>query len=160
MKTKLLIAALVITAIAAAGVVVALGIGGGGISEVVVPIEAQDADNIGALHIELGYDADVLSPVDVRTGALAANAMLEYSTDANGWVVISLVDSSGIDGTGTLAEVEFDVVAEGDASTALTLDNLSAWDAANVFDVPTAATHGSFTTADGLASAPTVTFGP
>ena len=159
MRTKLIMATLVIAAVGAAGVVVALGMGGGGVSEVVVPIEAEGADDVGALHIELGYDPQVLSPVQVEAGDLAGNAMMEYNIDTQGWVVISLVDSSGMGGEGSLAEVKFDVIAEGDAATSLTLENIGAWDATNVFDIPTSATPGSFTTGEGLTAAPVLAFG-
>ncbi|GAG03326.1 unnamed protein product, partial [marine sediment metagenome] len=71
MRTKLIIAVLVLAALAAAGVVVALGLVDTASGEVSVSIQARNADDLGAVHIEMGYDADVLTPVDVKAGALS-----------------------------------------------------------------------------------------
>ncbi len=158
MRTKLIISVLVVAALAA-GVVVALGLSDSASGEVSVPIQARNADDLGAVHIELGYDADVLTPVDVKAGALSGDAMMEYDTDTPGWVVISVVDSAGMSGDGSLAVVEFEVTGDGDGSSPLTLDNIEAWDATNVFDVPAQSTPGSFTSSGNSVEAPLLTFG-
>ena len=159
MRTKLITAVLVIAALAGAGVVVVLGLSDSASGDVSVPIEARNVDDLGAVHIELGYDADVLTPVDVKAGALSGNAMMEYDTGTPGWVVISVVDSAGMSGDGSLAVVEFEVTGDGAGSSPLTLDNIDAWDATDVFDIPVQSTPGSYTSSGNPVEAPLLTFG-
>lgn len=161
MKTKALIIGLVIIAIAAACVVVFVMLPGKDGEEVVkVPINAQSADDVGAIHIELAYDPAVLEATEVKAGTLAGNAMIEYHLDTTGWVVVSMVDSAGMNGEGSLAVVTFNVVGEDGATSALTLENLAAWDATNVFDMPVESTPGSFAGKARKLTAPVMFFNP
>lgn len=55
--------------------------------------------------------------------------------------------------------MEFEVTGDGDGSSPLTLDNIEAWDATNVFDIPVQLTPGSYTSSDNPVEAPLLTFG-
>ena len=94
-----------------------------------VPIEVAGAANVGAMHIELSYDAGVLQAIEVKPGSLAGSAMLESNLSMPGQVIIGLVDAAGLNGDGSVAVIVFQIVGrEGDTSS-LTLENLATHDA-------------------------------
>lgn len=126
--------------------------------EVSIPINAEDASNIGALHLELVYDPTVLEPIEVQKGMLAGNAMLESNIDVPGRVVIGMIDASGISGNGSLAVISFRVVGTNGMTSALTLEKLAAHDATTLIDVLTKATPGSFIVKDRSFTAPIIHF--
>lgn len=128
--------------------------------EVSIPINAEDANNIGALHLELIYDPAVLEPTEVEKGMLARNAMLESSTDTPGRVVIGMIDAAGINGNGSLAVISFRVVGKDGMTSPLILEKLTAHDATTLVDVPTKATSGSFTVKDRSFTTPIILFSP
>lgn len=128
--------------------------------QVSIPINAENADNIGSLHLELAYDPAVLEPIEVEKGMLAGSAMLESNIDVPGRVVIGMIDTSGINGNGSLAVISFNVVGTNGITSALTLEEVAAHDAASLIDVPTRATSGSFTVEDRSFTAPVILFSP
>ena len=131
---------------------------GGAKAEVTVPVNARGADDVGALHIELTYDPAVLNAAGVEKGTLAGNAMMEYNLDTPGWVVVSMIDSAGMNGDGSLVVVSFEVLGEGEMTSPLTLEKLAAWDTTNIFDMPTGSSAGSFTVKGRSFTAPVVIF--
>ena len=161
MKRKPVIIGVAIIVIAAIVVAVVLLLGGGDeAGAVAVRINAQGADDVGAVHIELIYDADVLQATGVEKGTLASNAMLQSNLEPPGWVVVSMIDSSGMNGEGSLAVVTFEVVGESGMSTPLLLGNLEAWDATDVFGIPTESEPASFTVSGRKVVAPVLIFNP
>lgn len=128
--------------------------------KVSIPINAENANNIGALHLELVYDPTVLEPIKVQKGMLAGNAMLESNIDISGRVVIGIIDASGINGNGSLAVISFSVVGTNGMTSALTLGKVVAHDATTLIDVPTRSTSGSFTVKDRSFTAPVILFSP
>lgn len=128
--------------------------------EVSIPINAENANNIGALHLELVYDPMVLEPTEVEKGMLAGNAMLESNIDTPGRIVIGMIDASGISGNGPLAVISFRLVGANGMTSALTLEKLTAHDATTLMDIPTRATPGSFTVKDYSFKPPVILFSP
>ena len=109
-----------------------------------VPIEVAGAANVGAMHIELSYDAGVLQANEVKRGPLAGSALLESDLSATGRAVIGLADVAGLNGDGAVAVVAFQVVGrEGDASP-LTLENLAAHDATTLDALAVQEINGTF----------------
>jgi len=164
MKTKPTVIGLVIVVIIAivgifVGVVLGRGEGEGDIA-VKVPVNAQGADDVGALHIELAYDPAVLNATGVEKGTLASNAMMEFSVDTPGRVWVGMIDAAGMNGDGSLVEVSFEVLGQDETTSPLTLEKLAAWDATNIFDIPTEASPGSFTVKNRLFTAPAIIFAP
>ena len=139
---------------------------GGGVipsetAEVRIPVNAQGAANVGSLHLELSYDSEVLHAILVEKGEAAdANAMLEYSVDSPGRVVIGMISSNGINGNGSLAIVTFEVEGEGNTTTSLELENVVAHDAFSLAELSTTALTGSFATEDHSFEAPILVFIP
>jgi hypothetical protein len=79
---------------------------------------------VSSMDIVLTYEADVLCAVDVEAGALGKNALIEANTARDGAVIIALVDSSGINGDGTVASVTFEVIGDAGTTSALTLEGV------------------------------------
>jgi len=133
------------TAAAQAGLTVKVGeVSGAPGQRAEVPIEVVGASDVGSLHIELVYDADVLQPVEVKNGALAGGAILDKNLNTPGRVVLGLITTQGINGNGEVAVVSFDVVGKDGATSALTLENVRANDATTLADIPTAVENGTF----------------
>jgi hypothetical protein len=109
-----------------------------------VPIEVEEAANLGAMHIELSYDAGVLQATEVKQGALAENAMLESDLSAPGRVVIGLIDAAGMSGDGAVAVVVFQVIGQEGDNSPLTLENLAAHDATSMDVLVVEGTSGVF----------------
>jgi hypothetical protein len=109
-----------------------------------VPIEVGEATNVGAMHIELSYDADVLQATEVKRGALAENAMLESDLSALGRVVIGLIDAAGMNGDGAVAVVVFQIVGQEGDTSPLILENLTAHEATNLGALTVEGTNGTF----------------
>lgn len=157
---KWLIAGLVIIVILIVVLIVVLAGGGGGgdgDGDVVVPINVQGASNVGSISIEMAYDSTVLEATGVESGELASNAMMEFNIDNPGLVVIGIVDSSGINGDGAVAEVGFNVI-DSEGTSSLSLDIVKTHDAESLIDIINETSGGSFIAEDGLAEAPLITF--
>ncbi len=129
-------------------------------TEISVPINLVGADNLGSLEFVLAYEPDVLEVIDVQPGPLAEQALLEFSTATPGILWAGMIDSDGISGDGPAAIVTFRVIEGGGSSSRLGLQNVVAYDATSLLDIIVEASAGSFSTADGALSPPSLTFGP
>jgi hypothetical protein len=123
--------------------------------EVSIPISIDDANNIGSLQIELSYDAVVLHATKVEAEELGKNALIEFNLDNPGLIIIGIVDSSGIRGSGSLVSVSFDVVQK-DAQSPIAIEGAKAHDVDTLVDLPMNLTEGGF--AAGKVSAPSISF--
>jgi len=102
----------------------------------------KNADGVGALHIELVYDASALEAVKVKAGKLAKNAMMESNLKTPGRVIIGIVEAEGITGDGTVATVTFKSKSKS-AQTALTLENVQAHSAETLHELVAETTPGA-----------------
>ena len=109
-----------------------------------VPIEVAGAANVGAMHIELSYDAGVLQAKEVKRGALADNAMLESNLSAPGRALIGLIHAAGLNGEGVVAVVVFQVLGREGDTTPLVLENLAAHDATTLDALAVEESNGIF----------------
>lgn len=102
-----------------------------------IPIDLRGARDIGAMHLELVFDAAILQPDTVERGALlgGGNALMESNTSYPGRVVISLISLQGISGDGTVAMVRFRVLGKGGQQSALRFESSRAWERTNHIDV-------------------------
>ena len=123
--------------------------------EVDVAVNLQNASNVGSLQIEISYDASVLQVMQVEAEELGENALIESNLDNPGGIVIGIVDSSGINGSGPVVSITFDVL-EKDGSSYLTIENATAHDVNTLVDLPANLTQGEFTA--GEVSPPTISF--
>ncbi len=97
---------------------------GGGAS---VTIDVAGDQGIGAMHVELTYDATVLSVEGVDAGPAVQGASLKENHDAAGRVVLSIATDKSLKGGGPLATVRFKVVGRGGQESPLTLEKCKAW---------------------------------
>ena len=121
--------------------------------EVDVAVNLQNASNVGSLQIGISYDASVLQVMQVEAEELGENALIESNTDNPGVIVIGIVDSSGINGSGSVVSISFTVL-EKDGSSYLTIENATAHDVNTLVDLPTTLTQGNFLSGD--VSPPTI----
>jgi Cohesin domain len=119
---------------------------GGSGATVSVPITLNGAADVGALHVELTFDPSVLEPQSAERGRLASSNSLVDSNPQPGRLTIGLVTSEKINGNGEVLVAKFKVLGKKNAKSALTLENVKAWQGdVNRFDVKVNATAGEFT---------------
>ena len=123
--------------------------------ELKVPLDISGASNVGSIGIELAYDSTVLKPLVVKTAELTGNSMMEYNLKIPGRVIIGIIDSSGINGDGTLVTVSFNIVSS-KGSSPLTLDKIEAHDTTTLFDIPAEASAGSYSAESKSLKSPTI----
>ena len=128
--------------------------------QIAVPIFLEGAANVGSLEFVLIYESTVLAINKVEQGALASNALLEISTATPGLLWAGMIDANGMSGDGPAAVITFDVIGNGESSTALTLENVVAHDATSLLDIITRSLPGSFTVSDSSLTAPSLGFLP
>lgn len=113
-----------------------------------VPIQATGAPGVGALHLELTYDAKVLQPQTVDKGTLASsNALLDSNTTQPGRIVIGLISLDAIKGDGALANVTFKVIGDAGTSSALNIENAQAWESGTHAEILVKTEPGKITVA-------------
>ena len=124
-------------------------------NQIEVPIDVQNVSNVGSFQIEISYDANVLQATDVKAEELGKNAMIESNLDNPGIIIVGIVDSPGINGSGSIVSISFDVL-EKDSASSLTIKNATAHDVNTLVDLPTSFTQGNF--ASGDVSPPIISF--
>ena len=120
----------------------------------------EGAANLGSLEFVLVYEPDVLEVTNVRKGSLSSRALLESSIRTPGLVWTGLIDANGINGDGPAAVITFEIVGDDGSITALTLENVVAYDASTLLDIITTSTGGNFVVQDRSLVAPTLRFHP
>lgn len=114
-----------------------------------VPVELTGAAAIGAVHLEITFDPEVLTPTDVVGGSMASSALVDFNA-TDGRVVIGVVSSDGIDGNGSVVIARFDVIGSDGATSPLALENVQAWEATiDRFELKIDTTDGTFTVNNG-----------
>ena len=123
-----------------------------------VPINLTEASNVGSLEFVLAYDPEVLQVTSVAPGALANAAVIGSNTLASGRVWVGIADARGINGSGAVAIVTFDIVGQQRGSSALALEQVAAHDATSLLDILSDATAGEYTLEGPNATGPTLVF--
>jgi hypothetical protein len=119
--------------------------GSGGTKQIVVPINVSGASVLGALHLELSYDSDILQVVSVeRGGLLGAGTLFQYNLDTPGDLIFGLADSHGISGDGSIAVVTFKASGKYKYISSLSMENVLAYNANTLEEIPGTTTEGSF----------------
>ncbi len=158
---KLIIAGVVIVAILVVILVIVLGGSGDdneeAAGELNVAVNLEGAKNVGSISLGLTYDSTVLKAADVKLGDMAGNAMLEYNLTNPGQVVIGIIDSSGIEGDGSVAVISFNVVGEKGTST-LGLTEVLTHDATTLVDIINTKTDGQVDVASESVTPPVIRF--
>ncbi len=114
--------------------------------EVSILIERRGASNIGAMHLELVYDAAILEAKKVeKAHLLMGNVLLASNLDEPGRLVVGLVTLDGVNGDGAALNVHFVVKGQEGQKSPLSLENLRAWEGEQRLDVLVKAESGEFT---------------
>lgn len=94
-----------------------------------VPISVSSTETIGAMDISLTYDPTVITATGVADGELIADAdLIANYTGMSGVVNVSLASLNGINGTGTIAVIQFNVVGCDNVTSPLTFSRADAYD--------------------------------
>jgi hypothetical protein len=98
-----------------------------------------DAVGIGSFDVKIGFDPDHVAIVDVQTGELTGDSMLESEIE-NGTLNIAIIDLAGISGSGSIAEISCTPIAGGDTSSLTLLGGLAyngtTFEAEEIEDIP------------------------
>ena len=122
-----------------------------------IPINLKGASNMGGLSFDLVYDPAILEVTTVKAGTLAQNALIDSNTKTPGHVIIGIVSSNGINGSGAVATVTFKSKAK-TGTSALTLEKVEAYSADKLQDMRTQVSAGQFNAKDNSSNAPTISF--
>ena len=123
-----------------------------------VPILATKAINVGSLEFTLVYDADKLELTQIERGMLSSNSLIDSGSSEPGRLWAAIIDSQGMNGSGTIAVVKF-IVREGVTGVMqLSLNGIEAFDATTLVDIATETTPGEFNTTKLNPLSPIVTF--
>jgi hypothetical protein len=125
--------------------------------EINVPIHVQNSNNIGSIDIDFKYNPDVLEITDVLPGELTQNAMMEYNSDNPGILIIGIIDTDGISGSGDLVIIKFDVVDQTRTSQ-LDLVSVKTHDASSLIDVINKNTDGIYKAEGNVLETPVISF--
>jgi hypothetical protein len=95
-----------------------------------IPIMVSSTSNIGATDISLTYDPDVISVTGVVANGtlIAATDLIANHTATSGIVNISVASLYGINGTGSIAVIQFHVDGSSSETSPLTLSRAEAYD--------------------------------
>ena len=109
--------------------------------EAEVPVNIEDATDVGSIDITILYDPAVLNISKVEKGSLV-KGMFSSNTENEGIIVIGIADSSGINGDGRIAKLTFNVIGNG--STPITIQNAKAYDVSTHADIEVSVENGNF----------------
>jgi hypothetical protein len=127
------------------------------VATVKIPVDIKESKDIGSLHFEVVYDWSILSAIEVEYGALADDAILEYSVAAPGRVIVEIISSSGISGNLSIASIIFRIGKDTDVTIPIDVENVVAYNVTDLSEIQASATAGSYT-GDGTCQPPTLIF--
>jgi hypothetical protein len=90
-------------------------------SRIVIPVKVSGASNLGGMDLIVLYNSSVLKYIKTEKGSLSSNAIIEANQSRPGLVLISIVDSKGISGSGSVCQLSFDVTGNSGSSSYVAL---------------------------------------
>ena len=123
-----------------------------------VPILATRAKNVGSLEFILRYDPAKLEFAGMDPGLLTGDSILDSHSPRPGLIWAGIVDAQGINGSGPVAVVKFNIRDPEGGALPLTLENIIAFDADTLVDIITTTTPGQFNGSGPAFLSPIVTF--
>lgn len=89
-------------------------------SSVQIPLTLNGIEEkIGNMDMTISYDPSVLEATEVIKGGLTTNSIFDYNILSQGTIKISLADSQGFSGDGSIAYVKFNVISSEGSSSPL-----------------------------------------
>ena len=98
-------------------------------STIQVPIRLNNAGNIGSMNFVVTYNPQVLRVNRVDSGSLLSGALFTPNYQSPPEVRCGVATSGGVNGSGTMAYIEFQVIGTAGSSSPLTISELSSGDA-------------------------------
>jgi hypothetical protein len=123
-----------------------------------VPVEIQNAGNIGSIEFELIYDENILTATNVVKGKGMSNILMEYNTDSPGSVLIGAASLNGFSGDNTLVTVTFKIRQSTEAPVTLALANVTAYSLDSMEEMPSDVTNGDLNPKSHTSMAPSIVF--
>ncbi len=108
---------------------------------VTVPVNIEDASDVGSVELAIVYNSSLLSIKKVEKGSLL-KGLISYNDTEEGIVAINLVDSNGINGDGEIIKVTFDVIGAENQNTTLLIQNARAYDVNTYTELPVETING------------------
>jgi hypothetical protein len=125
---------------------------GGGV--VRVPVRSRASAGVGAFEMDVVFDPAVLEFRGVSPGPLLPSALLEARARGPGRARVAAASGEPVTGEGVLMVVEFSVRLGPPTGTVVTIENLRAWDHADVLPLTTSSRPGDVSRVEGAAEAP------
>lgn len=123
-----------------------------------VPINLQDAYQVGSLEFVLSYEPSLLEFTGLTNGDLAGDAIIESRVSSPGRLWIGMIDANGVSGDGSVALVSFRTTRGTIANSPLVLEDVSGFDASTFMDLLSRPSPGLFVANDGSYTAPVLNF--
>ena len=97
--------------------------------DVPISVSTTEGENIGAMDISLTYDPAVITATGVADGTLISDTdLIANYTGTSGIVNVSVVSLNGINGTGSIAIIQFYVEGSDNDTSPLTFSRAEAYD--------------------------------
>lgn len=104
-------------------------------AETMIPINIQNASEVGSLHFEIVYDSTNYKAVRVDKNDSFTDILLESDVSTPGHIIVGVVSGGGMNGDGTIATVVLQIKKSGTDSTT-TLENVIAYNTAATVELP------------------------
>lgn len=96
-----------------------------------MPLNVQNFENITSIHVEIGYDPLVLTPVKVEKGRMFKNNDFVYGIDKPGVLLLGSLCEKPVNGSGVFAVIYFRSCANSDVYSEIKLENVVVYEADN-----------------------------
>ena len=106
-----------------------------------VPVNAANVSGLVAADITITFDSTVIRPRTVSKGTLTSAWSFASNTATSGQISISMTSIGSVTGSGSLVNLEFDVIGAPGTTTAMTLSSVRL----NGGAIPVLTTNGSVT---------------
>lgn len=107
-----------------------------------VPINVQNASDVGSVDFYLHFNSSVLNLIDISKSELTANSLLQWSVNESK-IKILIIDATGINGDGTLVYLTFNVVGTPRSITYLNISELEISNAFSMEEIPAIINNGT-----------------
>jgi hypothetical protein len=123
-----------------------------------VPVEIQNAGNIGSVEFEMIYDENILTATTVVKGKEMNNILMEYNTDSPGSILMAAASLNGFGADNILVTVTFKIKQSTEVPVTLALANVTAFSVDTMEEMPSDVTNGDLNPKSRMIVAPCIVF--
>ena len=99
-------------------------------SEIVISVDAVNMNDLGSLQLDIHYDKNVLVAENVTAGNATSGGMFTSNIKDTG-MTIGIISTTGISGSGSIADIIFNVTGPNGTSSPLTISMMPPTDSKN-----------------------------